>query len=428
MSRKNREKRAAKQRARQRHGTPPPHTSLDALVDGLLGAAAAYQNGHHAAAQKCAGEFTGGSLAERPRTVGVAADMALHHVISATIDGGWLPVDLHQITRRRLDVRAAGLIAGAVASATAEHSPVTVHTRWEDQLRQLDATVWWEQGRPHLTQWALWHGLDLKQALVVVITAIAELMTLPKLPRIVAPPGAATRSRHPTSNVDQKVLGRVRALLAKAEATPYPEEAEVLSAKAQELMNRHAFERALLDATEHKPQTATSCRLWLDSPYLEAKAQLVHTVAEANRCRAVFHKQLGFVSLVGAEMDLEITELLTTSLLVQAAKAMAAEGRRTTSGGTSRTRSFRQSFLVGYAVRIGERLRAASEAAHDSAEDSRLLPVLADRERVVDETFQEMFAFTYARGVTVNDGEGWQAGLAAADRADLSIDRTAVRP
>src|SRR3989337_4101012 len=40
-------------------------------------------------------------------------------------------------------------------------------------------------------------------------------------------------------------------------------------------LNRHAFERALLDADEHQPQTATSTRLWLDSPYLHAQAPLV---------------------------------------------------------------------------------------------------------------------------------------------------------
>ena len=37
---------------------------------------------------------------------------------------------------------------------------------------------------------------------------------------------------------DEKVLGRVRALLAKAESTTFPEEAEALTAKAQELMAR----------------------------------------------------------------------------------------------------------------------------------------------------------------------------------------------
>ena len=71
-------------------------------------------------------------------------------------------------------------------------------------------------------------------------------MKLPELPLIVPVPGSASaRSSASVSSVDQKVLAWVRGLLAKAESTQFPEEAEALSAKAQELMNRHAFERAV---------------------------------------------------------------------------------------------------------------------------------------------------------------------------------------
>jgi hypothetical protein len=47
------------------------------------------------------------------------------------------------------------------------------------------------------------------------------------------------------------------------------------------------------------------------------------------------------------------------SLLVQAHAAMRRFGRQTDRRRTSRTRSFRQSFLLSYANRIGERLQAA---------------------------------------------------------------------
>ena len=215
-------------------------------------------------------------------------------------------------------------------------------------------------------------------------------------------------------------------LLAKAESTEFPDEAEALSAKAQELMNRHAFERALLDADTQRQQTATSIRLWLDSPYVDAKSHLVAAIARANRCRAVFYSKLGFVAVVGEEMDLEITELLSTSLLVQATRAMVAEGSQVSRAGTSRTRSFRQSFLVAYATRIGERLDEAGTRAHDPAEDARLLPVLAKRSRVVEETFAAMFSHTVQRSVSATNGAGWHAGRAAADRADLTVERDAI--
>ncbi len=353
--------------------------------------------------------------------------MVLGRVVAALWNAGWLPADVWEITRRRTDAATAALAVDAIAADTAQHASQMIHERWAAQIRQLEADVWWRRDRPHLSQWAQRQQLTLEQALLSTITLLAELLKLPRLPQILPPPGTTThRATAAAAGVDQKILSRVRALLAKAETTDFAAEAEALSAKAQELMNRHAFERALLDADEHKPQAATSTRLWLDSPYLDAKSHLVAAIATANRCKSVFHPDLGFVALIGDPLDLDITELLATSLLVQATRAMVAEGSQITRAGTSRTRSFRQSFLIAYAARIGERLEEAAAQAVESQADDRLLPVQADRSRVVDETFQEMYSRTVQKSVSVTNGEGWHAGRAAADRADLKIERRAV--
>jgi len=82
-------------------------------------------------------------------------------------------------------------------------------------------------------------------------------------------------------------------------------------------------------------------------------------VAEANGARAVWSEHLGRVTLLGREPDLVAVELLTTSLLVQATRAMVADAPIT----VRRRRSVRQSFLVAFPGRIGERLRGASEGA-----------------------------------------------------------------
>jgi hypothetical protein len=396
------------------------------VANTLLAAARDDAYGDSTAAAARAAELTSGRFAGQPRAVATGAGIALTEVAHRLWQAGWLPVDAWEITRRRADAAPTGLLVDVIAEDSARYGSA-VDERWAAQVRQLDATVWWDRGRPHLSQWAERHGADLERALLVTVELLAVLVTLPELPRIVAPPGTAARgSSAPVSRVDGKILDRVRGLLAKAESTEYPEEAEALSAKAQELMNRHAFERALLDAEADRRQTATSTRLWLDNPYVEAKSHLVAAIAQANRCRSVFYPKLGFVALIGEGMDLEITELLTLSLLVQATRAMVAEGSQITRAGASRTRSFRQSFLVAYATRIGERLDEAAVRAHDPTEDARLLPVLAKRSRVVEETFAAMFSHTVQRSVSVTNGAGWRAGRAAADRADLTLERDAI--
>jgi len=188
-------------------------------------------------------------------------------------------------------------------------------------------------------------------------------------------------------------------------------------------MNRYALEQAVVDAADSTPQSATACRLWLDSPYVAAKSSLVSAVADANRCHAVSFEKLELVTVVGHQTDLEVVELLVTSLLVQANRAMLHEGRRTHAGGRARSRSFRQSFLLAYAARIGERLRHATDASSSGIRDERLLPALADRAEAVETTFADMFPNVVHRSFSIRDAAGWQAGRTAADAARLGLDR-----
>jgi hypothetical protein len=87
----------------------------------------------------------------------------------------------------------------------------------------------------------------------------------------------------------------------------------------------------------------------------------------------------------------------------------------------SRTRSYRQAFLLAYASRIGERLRAANEATVSAIDDSRLLPVLSSRSRAVDELMEQTFPRLAQKRVSVSNAAGWGAGTAAADLALLEV-------
>jgi hypothetical protein len=245
-------------------------------------------------------------------------------------------------------------------------------------------------------------------------------MGLTPVPGTTDPHGAA---------IDERVLRRIRALLAKAESSTFPAEAETFTAGAQAMMARHSIDHALLAALDDSaPQTPGSRRIGIDNPYQSPKAMLLTAVARANRCRAVWNRELGFSTAIGFSADLDAVELLFTSLLVQATTAMMQAGSRTDRYGRSRTRSFRHSFLTAYAARIGHRLAQATGAQTTKAATEpagrNLLPVLAARNAAVDKALSAMFPKLTHRVVgSVTHSEGWYAGLSAADRAALHLDR-----
>ncbi|GAA4842945.1 DUF2786 domain-containing protein [Actinomycetospora corticicola] len=330
-----------------------------------------------------------------------AAERALLDAVDPLWSRGWTPRDLVEVVRRRVGASVAPLAADLVA-VDAARRPAT----WV----RVDTPP---PGVPLLTHWRARPGVD---GLAAVLRLVATILALPPLPEV--PP-----EEPDTSGIDPKVLARVRGLLAKAESTTFAEEAEALSAKAQELMARHALEAAAVTGVTETFPTAGVRRLWLDAPYTSAKSSLVHQVAGANRCRAVSLDALDLVTVVGHPTDLDTVELLTTSLLVQAGRAMAGPA------GGSRTRSFRHAFLLSYAARIGERLREAGEAAEAAARAERgdaLLPVLAARGEIVERTVAELFPRLTTKRFTVGNTAGWRAGREAADAASLRVGREAL--
>jgi hypothetical protein len=187
--------------------------------------------------------------------------------------------------------------------------------------------------------------------------------------------------------IDHKVLHRVRALLAKAESTDHPAEAEAFTAKAQELIARHAIDRALLDATSPSgPGCPTSRTIPVPDPYAAGKFRLLSAIGSANRCRAVWQRATHTSTVIGFAVDLDAVELLHTSLLLQATTSMIRMGPQVGPDGRASTRSFRSSFMAAFATRIGERLSATTSANVAAAESEvgSVLPVLAAREDAVE--------------------------------------------
>ncbi len=173
---------------------------------------------------------------------------------------------------------------------------------------------------------------------------------------------------------DDRRLSTIRSLLAKAEATEYPDEAEAFFAKASELIGRWAIDEAMIWAGTDSSgrEQPDELRLLLHAPYLPQKAVLVGAVAAAHGCRTVrivSPPGVGseVVSVVGFPTELRWVDTLVTSLLVQLTSAMLARCPRGVSA--SATASWRRSFIVGFAEEVSRRLeadRAAAAAERDA--------------------------------------------------------------
>ena len=235
-----------------------------------------------------------------------------------------------------------------------------------------------------------------------------------------------------TPNAEDTWTNRIQALLTKAESTEFPDEAEALMAKAQELMVRHAIDEAMLaGAAGNGRDEVVSDVVVVEAPYATAKATLLGSVARANDCRAIMGATGTGAQrcvVVGHESDLANVRTLFTALSVHAVRAMLAAEVPA----HDTPRRFRHAFLLAFSGRIGERLLAASATARAEAQavagsGAGVAVVLANRSDEVDRAFREAFPNVRYTRLSSSSTAGRISGRRAADRAGLGQQRLSGR-
>lgn len=233
-------------------------------------------------------------------------------------------------------------------------------------------------------------------------------------------------STEQTPTAETTWTNRIQALLTKAESTAeqFPEEAEALLAKAQELMVRHAIDEAALTAAGRaSTDQVTSDIVTVEAPYATAKASLLGAVGHANECRVVMSSAGEGAQrcvVVGHESDLANVRTLFSALSLHAVRTMlnTPVPRRDT------PRRFRRAFLLAFAARVGERLQAAAssvrrQAEADATTGAGVAIVLADRSAAVDDAFRESFPGVRSRRLQASSAAGISSGRRAAEQANL---------
>jgi hypothetical protein len=236
------------------------------------------------------------------------------------------------------------------------------------------------------------------------------------------------------AGVSDERLEKIRALLAKAEATPFPEEAETFNTKASELMAKYSIDEAMLARDRGDGSAPGELVVVVHRPYTAQKALLVCEVARCFGCRGV--RFLGGpgstseeVRVVGFPVDLELVETLVTSLLVQLSGSMLRSQPAFSSAAGSA--AWRRSFISGVVGAVIERLesrRAAvivdvTEASTTVGSPSVAL-VLADRAATVEDEFRRRHPhLRISRVSSGSSRHGHAAGQVAGRTADLGGDR-----
>lgn len=219
-------------------------------------------------------------------------------------------------------------------------------------------------------------------------------------------------------------LERIRSLLAKAEATEYEPERDTFMNAAAALMAKYGIEQAHLDASDPGRRTRPIRRdvTLTQGAWGRQRADLAWSIAEAMRCRALIFTGVRNggayrLAIVGYESDVERAEMMFTSVLLQ----MTGELIRLGTPLGEDVRTYRKAWLVGYRVRVAERIRAMEAREEDSAEGvaTGTTLMLRDRSLRVDDMFSEEFKIIRKGRKQQVSRSGFDHGQAAGSRANL---------
>ncbi|WP_019973290.1 DUF2786 domain-containing protein [Mycobacterium sp. 141] len=172
---------------------------------------------------------------------------------------------------------------------------------------------------------------------------------------------------------DDKMLGRIAALLRQAEGTDNQHEAEAFMAAAQRLATATAIDLALArshSAQRTKAQQPLQRTVTIGqagTKGLRTYVQLFVMIGMANDVKCDVASNSTFVYAYGFAEDIDATHALYTSLVLQMVKAsesyIASGAHRPTPTITARL-----NFQLAFGSRIGQRLTQAREEAKQEAD------------------------------------------------------------
>lgn len=216
-------------------------------------------------------------------------------------------------------------------------------------------------------------------------------------------------------------------MLAKAESTPYPAEAEAFQQQAEKMMVKLGIEQAEIDAERGKlgqSQEAIVVKEYeFRGTYKEGRFMGYYGVAEAfNTVNLVRSKGRSSwtMHIIGAESDVDQIIRLFDSMTIQSDAAMKAWWANHDFKWMltdSQKRLERRTFIMGFAAAVAKRIRAIYQEESAGKE-----LVLVGRKDRAEAAAKEHFPDTKAKGVRLSSGgeDAAKAGYAAGHKATIN--------
>lgn len=235
----------------------------------------------------------------------------------------------------------------------------------------------------------------------------------------------------------KKTLKLITALLAKAESTPFPAEAQAFQEHAERLMVRYGIEQATIDAEAGKagkPQEAmVEERVELTGQYRVGQARGFTAIALAFTTVRVLHatgSTKKILYLIGAESDVSQIVRLFDSLRLQLSAAMQTwwlEYPYKPYLSTHEKTLERRQFQLGFLTTVAHRIEGLYKQESSSAAPGNELVLTGRRERADDHVMLLHPALRSARQQSMSHGSsnahaaGSYAGTLATVNSEVQV-------
>lgn len=227
------------------------------------------------------------------------------------------------------------------------------------------------------------------------------------------------------TEVSDGILSKIRLALALAEREDTPrDEAENAMAHAQRMMAKYGVERSALLVSDPQANPVGDRIIKIPAPYAMGKLILLRAICDATGVRHVRLRNRGAdeeLHLFGLASDLEMAEMMFTSLLLQGARFIR-EDQADNVAYRWKPKSWTRDWQEGFANRVGRRLAAMYRQARVEQPEvggvSTAL-VLVRKDELVSKAVSDKYPKLVFQRSTRQVGAGWGHGDAAGQRADL---------